>query len=347
MKLPKLVILTLILATFCLASPGTGFAQAKPITLKWVTHEPNIPGSSQDILRYFAEEIAKQTEGRVVLKIHWGGVLGKEGDHVRMVGGPGIADGGFIMTTYSQWEIPLVAAMGLPFFTDDYEAAMIAGTNLYNNWDAMQAELKKVNIKPLYFMKGLDHWVGFSKPVTKIEDFKGKQAWCGGYWQYLAKPLGIVNVVVDASQAYESLERGLLNGIIGMPYHTWKVFKYSEIAKNFVKWPYGGQPLNFHGINLDVWNKIDSKDKAIIENIFAGLNDVYFPILEKEEADLRIYFKENGVTEYELTPEEYVQIETMGKELIWGEWVKTAESKGVPGQEFMERFQAAIDQAGQ
>lgn len=347
MKLPRLIIIAFILTAFCLAAPSAMAAPAKPITLKWATHEPNIPGSSQDILRYFAEEIEKQTEGRVVIKVYWGGVLGKVGDHVRMVGGPGIADGGFIITTYSQWEIPLVAATGLPFFTSDYEAAMLAGTKLYHEWDAMQAELKKVNIKLLYFMKGLDHWAGFTKPVTKLEDFKGKQAWCGGYWQYLAKPLGIINVVVDASQAYESLERGLLQGIVGMPYHTWKVFKYSEIAKNFVKWPYGGQPLNFHGINLDVWNKIDPKDQATIENIFANLNEVYFPILTKEEQDLRTYFKENGVTEYELSAEDYVYIEEIGKEAIWGEWVKTAESKGIPGSEFVERFQAAINDVKQ
>lgn len=76
MKLPKLIIITLILAVFCFYSPAVTVAQAKPVTIKWATHEPNIPGSSQDILRYFAEEIEKQTEGRVAIKIYWGGVLG-------------------------------------------------------------------------------------------------------------------------------------------------------------------------------------------------------------------------------------------------------------------------------
>jgi len=109
MKIVRLfVVLSLVfsLVTFV----GISSSSAKPLVLKWTTFEPEVPGSTQLALKRMAKLTEEATEGRVKIKIYWGGVLGKAPDFLKMVGGAGVADGAFLVPTYNQWEVPLLAA---------------------------------------------------------------------------------------------------------------------------------------------------------------------------------------------------------------------------------------------
>ena len=332
----------IVLAVGTIALPTWGPALAKPIILKWTTFEPDVPAATQESLRRMAKLIAEQTEGRVQIKIYWGSVLGKAPDFLKMVGGVGVADGGFIVTTYNQWEVPLFAAGGLPFLTKGHRVAALATWELYNEWPAMQAELKKVNVKPLWVYQPHAHWSGVVNPIKSIDELKGKKVWAAGFWQEMAKALGMVNVPMVAPEAYDALQKGLIVGIIGMPYHTFRIFKYTETLKYLVEWPYGGQPICSHVVNLDVWKKISPKDQRTIEKLCAGMHDWFVEEVDKEAVKLRGYYKTQGVEEIRLSSEEYERMGKIGKDAVWSSWLKTAKEKGVPGEEWFKRYQEKV-----
>jgi len=317
-------------------------ASAKPIVLKWTTFEPDVPGATQNSLRRMAKLIEARTEGRVKMKIYWGSVLGKAPDFLKMVGGHGVADGAFLVTTYNQWEVPLFAAGGLPFLTKGYRVGPLATWELYNEWPAMQEELRRVNVKPLWVFMPHPHWAGVKKKINSIEELKGKKVWAAGYWQELVRALGIVNVPMIAPQAYDALQKGVIVGIIGMPYHTFKIFKYIETIKCLIEWPFGGQPVCANVINLDVWNRISPKDRKAIEEIMAGMHDWFVAEVDKEATKLRGYFKSKGVKEIRLSDEEYKRIEEIGKKVVWSSWLKTAKEKGVPGEEWFRGYREKV-----
>jgi TRAP-type C4-dicarboxylate transport system substrate-binding protein len=289
-----------------------------------------------------AQLTEERTEGRVKMKIYWGAVLGKAPDYLKMVGGAGVADGAFLVTTYNQWEVPLLAAGGLPFLYRGHRVAPKAAWALYNEWPAMQEELKKVNVKPLWFFQPHEHWVGVKDPITTMDDLKGKKVWAAGFWQELVDALGIVNVPMVAPQAYDALQKGVIVGIVGMPYHTWRIFKYTETIKNLVVWPLGGQAFCGHVVNLDKWNQISPEDQKAIEEVMVGMHDWYVAEVDKEFLSLRDYYKKQGVKEIRLSDEEYARLEKIGRDVIWGSWLKTAKEKGVPGEEWFTRFQAKV-----
>jgi len=335
------VIVSLVVAG-C-AKPAPGPAPAEPIVLKWATHEPNGGMCTQAVLRKFAEQVEEKTDGRVKLEIYWGAALGKLPDYLKMIGGAGVADGGFIIPTYHQWEIPLTAGTGLPFLAAGYRAGGKATWELYNEWPAMQEEWAKWNVKPLMALQAHPHWIVLKNPITTLGDLKGKKLWVAGYWQTLATYYDIVNVKMTAPESYDSLQKNMIVGVLGMPYHTLKIFKYYEPCKNFIDFEFaGGSPVNFEAINLDVWNKISPADQKAIEEICASLSDSIITDMDNEKAGLDEFFKEQGVTVIEFSPEEQAKIRDATAQLTWDDWAAICKEKGIPGEEFLERFKAKM-----
>lgn len=335
-----LLVMALIIAVFILPAPAP--SAEKPIVLKWTSHEPDAPGSTQNALKRMSKLIADKTEGRVSIRVFWGSVLGKPTDFLKMVGGVGVADGGFIIPTYHQWEIPLFAAPGLPFLTKGYKVGGLATWELYNEWPAMQEELKKVNVKLLWPFMPHPHWGCLDRPIQKFEDLKGKKMWVAGFWQQVLDTYGVINVPMAAPDAYDALQKGVISGILGMPYHTFKIFRFIEICKYLLELPFGGQPVVAQMMNLDVWNKIAPKDQKAIEEVISGMNDWYFAEVEKEEGALREFYTKQGVKHISLSPEDYAAFEKVGKDVVWNFWLKTAKGKGIPGEEFFKRYQAKV-----
>jgi TRAP-type C4-dicarboxylate transport system substrate-binding protein len=327
-KLTVALFIVFIVGAMVLQGPAP--ASAKSMVLKWTTFEPDVPGSSQLSIKRFAKLVEEKTEGRVKIRVYWGSVLGKAPDFLKMIGGRGVADGGFLVTTYHQWEIPLVAAGGLPFLTTGYRTAPVAYEKLYREWPAMQEEMKKVNVKPLWFFQPHPHWLDLKDPIQTLEDLKGKKVWAAGFWQELADAYGIVNVPMIAPQAYDALQKGVIVGVFGNPYHTFRIFKYIEVAKFLVEWPFGGQPINMQGINMDVWREISPEDQKAIEEIAAGMNDWFVVEQDKEAVRLKEFFESQGCTHNRLSDAEYAEIREVGKKVIWSSWLKTAKANGVP-----------------
>ena len=331
-----MVILVLVL----IITPSSSLA--KSMVLKWTTFEPNTPGATQDAIRVMAKRVEERTEGRVTIKPYWGSVLGKATDFLKMVGGSGVADGGYIVTAYNQWEIPLLAASGLPYLTKGHRVGPLATQALFDEWPAMQDEIKKANVKLLWLLQPHAHWVGLKRPITAMDELKGEKYWASGFWQEYLKAVGIVNVPMTPPEAYDALQKGVIEGIIGMPYHTFKIFKWTDILKYLVEWPYGGQAMLCHVINLDEWNKISPKDQKAIEDVMAGMPEWYNNEVDQETAKLKAFYKKEGVREITLSKEEYAKNEKIGKDVIWTHWLETAKAKGVPAEEWLRRYQEKI-----
>jgi len=321
------------------APTPTPTPQAEPIVLKWATHEPNGGMCTQELLKRFAELTEEKTEGRVKVEIYWGAVLGKLPDYLKMIGGAGVADGGFVIPTYHQWEIPLSAAAGLPFLSTGYRVPGKATWELYNEWPAMQKEWEKWNVKPLMALSNHPHWIVCKNPITTMEELNGNKMWVAGFWQVVGNHYGIINVKMTAAESYDALQKHMIVGVLGMPYHTLKIFKYYEVCKNFIDLEFaGGAPVNFETINLDVWNKISPADQKTIEEIIASLSDWYIAKMDAEDAGLTKLFEEQGVTFIEFSPEEQAKIRDETAELTWNDWIATAKEKGLPAEEFLKRI---------
>lgn len=340
----KMTVFMIALALFVAPLMMGSTSYAKPIVLKWTTFEPDVPGATTEMVRRFASLTEEKTEGRVKVKPYWGGVLGKVNDFLKMIGGSGVADGGFVVTTYSQWEVPLWAAGGLPFNWSGYRIAPQASWALYKEWPTMQEEWKKVNVKPLWAFTPHPYYLGLKKSINTMDDLKGQKITSFGYNNKIVEQFGISNITLGAPQTYDALGKGVIEGLI-LPYHTFKIFRNYEYTKYLVDFSFiGGTPMNTMAINVDVWNKILPKDQKAIEEIAAGMHDWFVAEMDKETKTLDAFYKNNGVEIIKFSPEEQARIIELCTEPVWSDWLATATKQGVPGEEFLNRYRAKISE---
>lgn len=314
-------------------------ASHKPIVLKWTIHFPDGKTTAQKTLKWFAEEAERRTEGRIKSRFYWGSVLGKVPDFLKMVGGKGIADVGFIIPPFVPWEIPLWTSGSLPFLTEDVRTAAQAILKIYADWAPMQEEWKKVNCKPLGAFPSHAYFLWSKVP---LKDLEGKRVTTPRYWIPIMKYYGASPVSMPAPQFYEALQRGVIHSTT-MPLHTGMMFKFPEVVDyaydlGFV----GGQSIPTIAINLDIWQQIAPQDQEILEAIAIEATDQYLDGLEKEAMMLLKIYKQKGVKVLSIPVEEQNRLKKATDQTIQEDWIKVAKSKGVAIEAFMTRFKATI-----
>jgi TRAP-type C4-dicarboxylate transport system substrate-binding protein len=337
-----IVCLGLIVSTV----PSWAVEKPETIGLTYTLHTPPPPKgggtADQAAFEYWTKQIEAKTEGRIRFKMQYSGVLGKPTDFIKMVGGVGVADVGNIIGTYNQWQVPLFSGAMLPFLTTGVDIEMRALTKLYNDWAPMREEWTKHNLKPLWWYVIDPYFLLIKKKIERLDDLKGAKIWGAGGFGEIIKQFGITQVFFPATQAYEALQKGTLEGIV-FPYGPISVFKFYEITKIFVDMSFaGGQTPAAQAINLDVWNKIPPDDQKIIEDVSGGMRAWYEDYFEKDQKRLNEFYKSQRVEYITFSFDEQAKVREKCAEVVWNDWIAKAEVKGVPAKEFLNRYKAIV-----
>jgi TRAP-type C4-dicarboxylate transport system substrate-binding protein len=320
----------------------------KAIELSYALHmpapapPPTKPTADQAAVEWFAKQVESKTSGRVKIKFYWGGVLGKPADYLRMVGGGGVAQVGNVVATYDMWEVPLFAGALLPFLTTNLDIEGSALTKLYNEWAPMQEEWAKYNVKPLWWYVVDPYWLACKKKITKLDEFKGERIAAFGGFGEIVKRFGVTQMSLPATDVYEALQKGTVDGII-FPFGPIKIFKYYDVCKVLVDLSFcGAQSPCAQVINLDVWKKISPADRKVIEGISENMQDWYVKYFQENIERLREFYEKEGVTLLSLSPKEQKRIKDTCAEPIWADWISKCKEKGIPGDEFLKRYKAIV-----
>jgi len=197
-------------------------AKAKTINLTYSnffppTHGHAIAGANM------IKEIEKRTNGRVKISYFPGGTLTKPRvcyDGVVK----GISDIGMSCFAYTRGRFPIMEAVDLPF---GYKSGKVATRVAYEFY-------KKMNPKELQDVKVLvihAHGPGVlaaKKDVNSLDDIRGMKIRCTGLAAKLAKYLGAAPVAMPQNQAYEALQKGVVEGTF-CPIETLKGWKQGEV----------------------------------------------------------------------------------------------------------------------
>jgi TRAP-type C4-dicarboxylate transport system substrate-binding protein len=338
----------LLVMSFLFALPCIAKEASKPlvlnVTLHWAPPPKVGAANDQASLVYWTKEIEKQTEGRVKFKIFYSSVLGKVTDFAKMVGGVGVADVGAIIAVYTQWQLPLFAGTMNPFLTTGIDVQARAINKLYHEWAPMRDEWTKLNLKPLWFFVIDPYRLIIKEEISSLDDLKGKKIWGGGGYAQIMKIYDITPVFFPPAQVYEAMQKGTIDGLF-FPYGPSSFFKFYELGKYYVDMTFMGcQTPSAIAINLDVWNKISPDDQKTIERISAGMHKFFLDYSKKDAQRLNNFFKSEGVTFVNFSPEEQARIRDRCAEAVLADWVEKTDKKGAPGKEFLRRYKAIVSE---
>lgn len=335
----------LLLCVACGDKPTTnnGGNDEKTYNLVFTTHLPEtgVDGAS---LKYFLEEVTKETNGRVTFETYFGGSMTKSGETLEAVSG-GLADIAFVPEGFYESQFyPLFVAM-LPYSTTSEWVANKALKEMFDTYAPFTEMCKKqgvVNLGPVVPSEVVI--VSTKKPINGLADMQGLKIRAMGAVNSEMSMLGATPVALDASEIYEALERDTVAAATGIPVTLAVSYKLQEVADYFIFSGIGTYTTSSLYMNEKTWNSLP-------EDIQKAFRTVYDRFVDEYSSDSWM----GGELKKSIKA-----IEDAGKTVIaldeaeqakWAEklestvadFVAKADSYGYNGQEILDTYRALVE----
>lgn len=329
------VLVVIFLGVFLCGS--VAFGQAKPIDLTFSTFFP-APHKIAVMAVEWGKEVEKRTEGKVKVTVFPGGTL-TPADKCYDGVVNGISDLGTADLAYTRGRFPLCEVFYLPL---GYKSATVA-SKMFNAF-YRKFQPKELDDTKLMFFHG--HGPGIihtKKPVQKLEDIKGLKIRSTGMTTKIVGALGAAPVGMTMSEAYDALQKGVVEGII-CPVEALQGWKLGEVVKSTTEcYAISYSSCFFVTMNKAKWNSIPPDLQRAIEKV----NEEYIEKtgLAWDEIDKagKEFTLKQGNQMIALSKEEEKRWVEATKPL-YDEYVNSMKTKGLPGEEAVKFCQDYLKQ---
>jgi len=333
----KLISLLVIAALLTLGgcskqNASTGEVKQDTVELRLAHFFPSTHPVETDLIKPWAQEIEKVTNGKVkITSYHNGSLLPAAQIYEGVV--DGIADMGLSCFSYTPGRFPVLEAFELPGITypTSEAASMVAwgGINGLNPKEIQDTKMLMV------FATGPGDL--YTKvPVRALKDLKGLEIRATGLSAKTLQALGAVQVGMPQSDAYEALSKGIVKGNLG-PVEVLKGWRQAEVTDYVTRTPFLYNTLFFITMNLDKWKSLDpGVQKSIEETSRKYFEEVACGLWDKQNEDAWKWAVETeGIKELKLTPEEAGKWIALIKP-IQDDYVDSMNKKGFDGEQILE-----------
>lgn len=313
------------------STSGSGETKSdKPIILKYAFFAPatTFPAKQMD---KWKEEVEKRTGGKVKVELFPGGTLLTDKnmyDGVR----DKVADIGLSCTTYEPGRFPLMGISDLPSgFTDSKLASRVI-FDLVKEYppDAFK-DYKIITVfstEPAHLM--------VKKPVSSLNDLKGRQIRISGALTPVLKDLGATPVGMGMSEVPEALQTGIVEGLVSSR-EVLKDLKLAESLKYTTDYPL--TVTTFVAVmNKDVWNSLPPDVQKVIDELSPEISQWTAEYHDQHVQDaLDWSAKEQGLKVTTLSEEEkanwFKKLQPLQDKLV-----SDLKAKGMPAEEYKKRL---------
>jgi TRAP-type transport system periplasmic protein len=317
---------------------GAAPTKEKPIELSYSIFFPD-PHIQCQTAKAWASEIEKRTNGRVKINVFPGGTLTPAPQCYEGVA-TGISDIGMSCFAYTRGRFPLLEGLDLPLGYPNGMTATKIATEL-----AEKYKPKEVADTHLLYVHA--HGPGIlasKKPVRTLDDMKGLKVRATGLSAKIVEALGATPVGMTQPETYEALQKGVVEANL-CPVETLKGWKQGE-AISFVtdSSNIGYTTAMFVTMNRKRWDNLP----ADIQKIFTETSHEWVAkhgaAWDKADEDGRTFIKELNREVIPLSPEQQAAWKARVQPIL-DEYVKTAKSKALPGDEFLKDIQTRVAQS--
>ncbi len=295
-------------------------------------------GSRAEAMNWFADELAKRTNGELKLEIHWGQALLKGPAVVKGVG-DGVADMGLVIAVYNPALNPVMLLADLPLENNDPWAATRALYELNTTHPALQSEWDKLNLKFVTTMStGPLQMVCNDKVIDSVDDFAGVKMRGISTYSKVAQDLGANMVSVTAYETYQALDTGLIDCAI---FYTYAIpaFKLPEVATDLTTLDWGALMGIAIVMNQDTWSALSPEHQAVIEQLGSEFVDVISEkVIVEKDTTLDTLKKEGAFKFHEFPAEERQKLLAAGAK-YFDEWKETVTKAGIDGEAVLQHYQ--------
>jgi len=293
-----------------------------------------------------AKFLEEKSGGNFTLKIHYGGAVSPPKQNLDNIK-RGAIHASSICTGYHPGKNPMGSVGDLPFLPFKTWAKHIAGHEAIRTNKHWGAELKKWGAMPWYSnLLPQYEFFGVGEPPKNALDWEGKTVrGLGGIGKAMEK-LGAALKSAPAPEAYELLERGVVDAW-SFPYsYTFGAYRLHEISTWYTT---NFQPGTNHCptvVSLRAYARLPDEYKALIDEAIPLAYDAL--VAAYDDADKKwipIYEANANLKAVAFEQADLDAVKAKAGQPVWDEWVAERKAEGLPGQEILDAVLAAANGA--
>ena len=293
-SIPLILVFVTVLVMVPCVKPAPA---AEPIVLNWATFVPNTRPPASGVQRLFIDKVNEGAKGELVIKYRGGPETIKPFDLGKAVQ-KGVVDIGVAPVGFYEPIAPGIGGAALTQLTLEKERKPGGGYDYLN-------ELHKAGglfyLGRGTFSKEDYFYLWLNKKVEKPEDFKKIRIGSATGSRAAVVGWGAVHVSIGMGEYFEAMERGVVDGIAGVPLTTYVSMGIHEVTKYCVDHPYWQSTVAVF-MNLDSWNKLPKHLQKLIMECQIQAEKDYIPLDAEERAAARQKAKAAGLEFYKLAP---------------------------------------------
>ena len=330
---------TALATAICGAAAGNAAADDQTV-LRLSNWLPTTHPIYSDILVPWAASVETETEGRVVIEFL--PALGRPAAHFDLVR-DGVADIAMSVHAYTADRFPTAYGVTLPGFADDSLTASVAYWRTFETHFAQAGEFRDVKLLGLWVHGPAYVWTK-DKAIDALEDLEGLRLRAtGGIVQDIAERLDIVPQFAPASETYELVARGVVDGVL-FPMESVVSFRLEPILTDALTIP-GGLYRDSHYVimNRATFASLSAEDQAAIERVSGeAMARLAGKAWDNADATARETLEAAGYTFTPATPEIMAEVRRQG-DALEAEWIARVETLGIDGSAALATYAEEIE----
>lgn len=321
----------------------TTTASVESQTLRWSSFIPEATPLGQ-MYDWWMNEVTERTDGAVEFNKSWDGTLVGPEETL-----PALRDGriqvGQVSPPYYPETLPLSSIPEVPFITDNQPAATLALTKLGQAEGPLVDEWHNAGVIPVAIPTTPPSVIGTNETIETVEDMQGLRVRVIGRQGDAVQAVGANPITLETAEVYESIQRGLTDAYMGMPFDFVTPLKLNEVADNVIDPGLGVFASNGAiAVGQDAWDELPEDVQQVMLEVGMELPDKALELFQAGE---------DAACEALETPPTYLSDaevdkwrEAIGDDAL-NDWKSDVNSAGADADAFYDEFQTALDEASE
>jgi TRAP-type C4-dicarboxylate transport system substrate-binding protein len=305
-------------------------AAAEPIVLKLTSPAPPSSYLHPDAFTPWAAAVTQASGGALKVETYYGGTLGNFAvTYDRVV--DGVADVGFILTSFAAGKFKQQDVAALPF---EAKSAAAASTALWDLYEKGITAGEFDAVRPLAIWTFPNSALHSKTPIKTLADLKGKKITTSNVIAgRMVVALGAAQVTFRPDETYQAISRGIADAAL-MPFTGMATFKINEVTKYHLDAALGSDSALLF-ISKKRYDSLPPQGKAAIDRYsYLQLSQKLGRLTDEQWAEKRALVKDTTTT---LPAQEEARWKKQVAPIA-AEW-----SKGTPnGDKVLQAFRTSV-----
>lgn len=246
----------------------------------------------------------------------------------------GAFEAAFVFAGYHPGKLPMSMVLELPFLLPIDHKKKNAVENEIKAHPIIRDELRK-RWNAMFFLNAFlpPYELMGNKRIATVADFDGVKTRLSGPNAEILKMFGAIPTMVPAPEAYEAVDRGMID-MFGLPYtYALGAYRVYEVSKYTTEGLSMGGGSIFFVMSVDAHNDLSPKLKNMLPEIRRRNDERLIQAYADADKKWRPIFDER----LEIVPfpaSERAKLRTKA-ETVWKEWEKENNAKGFPATEIL------------